>query len=242
MNDLEAMKNAAALGNAFSARDDVIRAYAVAFKGYDATLMGDAVEYAVENCERLPTVKGVIAMYRKAEALARIESKTAGTPCHFCQVEGGWHLDHSTQMYPPREASAPYLPGIVVRDDAGMVLGQAWGHPPACASHGRQISRSQGHNGHETGWVKDRAVELREWRDRWEAMHAESAAAAIEESIANDHRRPTEAAAKSFVAQAIAAPHSDENVAVAGDFQLPSETSVPMTPDEEASFNAGIRF
>jgi hypothetical protein len=241
VNDLEAMKNAASLGNAFSARDDVIRAYAVAFKGYDATLMADAVEFAVENCERLPTVKGVIAMYRKAEQLARVEAKTAGTPCHFCRAEGGWHLDHSTQMYAPRDAIAPYLPGIVIRDDAGMALGSAWGHPPACASHGRQISRKQGHAGHETGWVKDRKTELVEWRDRWEAMHAESAAAAMEDSIALDDRRPPTAAAVSFVAQAVAAPHPTENVAVAGDSQLPSETN-PMTPDEETEFNRSIRF
>ena len=49
MNDLEAMKLAAQLGNSFSARDDVIRAFAHSMKGYDQAPMQDAVEYAVEN-------------------------------------------------------------------------------------------------------------------------------------------------------------------------------------------------
>ena len=241
MNDLEAMKHAAALGNAFQARDDVIRAYAIAFKAYDATLMGEAVDYAVENCERLPTVKGVIAMYRKAEQLARVESKSAAVPCHFCLMEQGWTLPNGVKRYAPRDAVPPYMAGVMVRDDAGMALGPAWGHPPACASHGLSVARREGHAGYETGWVKERKTELVEWRDRWEATHAESAAAAMEESVADDYRRPSTAAAVAFVAQAVSAPAPAENVAVAGDFQLPSETN-PMTPDEEAEFNRGIRF
>ena len=188
MNDLEAMKNAAALGNAFAARDDVIRAYALAFKGYDATLMADAVAYAVENCERLPTVKGVIAMYRKAEQLARVETAAEGVPCAYCKAEGGWRVQGSDRVVPEiRMAVAPYLPGIMVKDDTGMTLGPAWTRLPACASHGLEQARKQGHGGYERPWVKERIDDLREWRDRWEAEHAEAAARLLQADIDRTH-------------------------------------------------------
>lgn len=188
MNDLEAMKNAAALGNAFAARDDVIRAYALAFKGYDNALMAQAVEYAVENCERLPTVKGVIAMYRKAEQMARTEAASEGVPCAYCKAEGGWRVQGSTRLVKEiRTAVAPYLPGIMVKDDTGMILGPAWGRLPACASHGLEVARKQGHGGWESPRVKEHRDEIREWRDRWEAEHAIAAAAAIEAEVGSPH-------------------------------------------------------
>lgn len=201
MNDLEAMKNAAALGNAFSARDDVIRAYALAFKGYNNDLMAEAVAYAVENCERLPTVKGIIAMYRKAEQMARVESTAEGVPCAYCRAAGGWNLPGSSRLVPEvRMATAPYLPGIMVKDDAGMTLGPAWTRLPACASHGLEQARKQGHGGYERPWVKERIDDLREWRDRWEGEHAIHAAAMIEQELAA-HPSVT-----SFVTAAVNAP------------------------------------
>lgn len=253
MNDLEAMKHAAALGNAFQARDDVIRAYALAFKGYDATLMGDAVEYAVENCERLPTVKGVIAMYRKAEQLARVESTSAGVECAYCRAAGGWTLPGTDRVIPEiRQAVPPYLPGIVIRDDSGMALGAAWGRLPACASHGLDVSRKQGHGGYERSWVTQRIDDLREWRDRWEAEHACAQAKRVEDELARSHPAPSTADTRAFVAAAVSAPIPASADAVAPDFQYPKETDrefaalasdvPPMTPDEEAEFNSQIKF
>lgn len=256
MNDLEAMKNAAALGNAFMAKDDTIRAYALAFKGYDATLMADAVAYAVENCERLPTVKGVIAMYRKAEQLARTEAASEGVPCAYCRGEGGWRLPFSDKVIPEvRMAVAPYLPGIMVKDDAGMALGPAWGRLPACASHGLEIARKQGHGGYERPWVKDHQDELREWRDRWEAEHAEAAAAAIEREIAS-----TKGTTRAFVTAAVNAPLPESvartetfgpavapeptptgNVAPAPDFN-PFADPPGMSAKQVERFDAGIPF
>ena len=244
MNDLEAMKLAAQLGNSFSARDDVIRAYAVAFKGYDATIMADAVEYAVENCERMPAVKGVIAMYRKAEALSRTVSAAEAPPCRFCVMEG---------RAAPFPATAPYLPNVTIKDDQGMVLGPAWGHPPACAGHGLKVSRERGHNGYEPPRVKEHRDEIRQWRDRCEAEHAEWAAKRIEAELALSHPAPTVAATRAFVDAAVSAPIPASAVAVAPDFQSPMETEQkndhfsgsplpPMTPEEEAAFNDGIRF
>ena len=255
VNDLEAMKNAAALGNAFAARDDVIRAYALAFKGYDNALMAQAVEYAVENCERLPTVKGVIAMYRKAEQMARVETAAEGVPCAYCKAEGGWRVQGSDRVVPEiRTAVAPYLPGIMVKDDTGMTLGPAWTRLPACASHGLEQARRQGHGGYERPWVKERMDDLREWRDRWEAEHAEHAAAMIERELAA-HPSVT-----SFVAAAVNAP-PPESVARTASFEhsvapesTQPETSlsvahlpVPlpssgMTPEEEAAFDAQVPF
>ena len=256
MNDLDAMKNAAALGNAFSARDDVIRAYALAFKGYDAGLMADAVEYAVENCERLPTVKGVIAMYRKAEQLARVETAAAGVPCAYCKAAGGWTIAGSDRLIPEiRTAVPPYLPGIMVRDDAGSAMGPAWGRLPACASHGLSVARREGHGGWEPSRVKEHRGDLVEWRDRWEAEHAVNAASAIEAEMA---RHPS-AAVTAFVTSAVNAP-PPASVAVSASFEpavvlgsiepetslsvapLRSDVPPPLTPDEEAAFDRGIKF
>ncbi len=244
MNDLEAMKLAAQLGNCFSARDDVIRAYALTMKGYEQGPMQDAVEYAVENCERMPSFKAVIAMYRKAEALARTVSAAEAPPCRFCVMEG---------RAVPFPATAPYLPNVTIKDDQGMVLGPAWGHPPACAGHGLKVSRERGHNGYEPPRVKEHRDEIRQWRDRCEAEHAEWAAKRIEDELARSHSTPTVAATRAFVDAAVSAPIPASAVAVAPDFQSPTETEQkndhfsgsplpPMTPEEEAAFNAGIAF
>ncbi len=274
MNDLEAMKNAAALGNAFSARDDVIRAYALAFKGYNNDLMAEAVAYAVENCERLPTVKGIIAMYRKAEQMARVETAAEGVPCAYCRAAGGWNLPGSSRLVPEvRMATAPYLPGIMVKDDAGMTLGPAWTRLPACASHGLEQARKQGHGGYERPWVKERIDDLREWRDRWEGEHAIHAAAMIEQELAAHpsvtsfvpaavNAPPPASVARTATLDPVVAPESTQPetslpvasspgvdrlrqaLAEAGAFKgVPGpDVMVPMTPDEEAAFDAGIRF
>ena len=246
MNDLEAMKNAAALCNAFGARDETIRAYGVAFKGYDNALMAQAVEYAVENCERLPTVKGVIAMYRKAEQMARVETAAEGVPCAYCKAEGGWRVQGSDRVVPEiRTAVAPYLPGIMVKDDTGMTLGPAWTRLPACASHGLEQARRQGHGGYERPWVKERMDDLREWRDRWEAEHAEAAAALLQAEIDRTHHPIPKVAPQGpslpSIAVVEAPPRPDSAVAAfvnaAVNAPLP-----PMTPEEEAEFDSGIRF
>ncbi len=246
VNDLEAMKNAAALGNAFAARDDVIRAYALAFKGYDNALMAQAVEYAVENCERLPTVKGVIAMYRKAEQMARVETAAEGVPCAYCKAEGGWRTKGSSMLVKEiRTATAPYLPGIMVKDDAGMTLGSAWTRLPACASHGLEVARKQGHGGYERPWVKERMEELREWRDRWEAEHAEAAAAAIEREVGSPHHPAPKVAPQPASLPSIAVveapPRPDPAVAAFVNAAVNAPTP-GMTDAEVADFDANVPF
>jgi len=287
VNDLEAMKNAAALGNAFSARDDVIRAYALAFKGYNNDLMAEAVAYAVENCERLPTVKGIIAMYRKAEQMARVETaaeavayavencerlptvkgiiamyrkaeqmarvETAaeGVPCAYCRAAGGWNLPGSSRLVPEvRMATAPYLPGIMVKDDAGMTLGPAWTRLPACASHGLEQARKQGHGGYERPWVKERIDDLREWRDRWEGEHAVHAAAMIEQELAAHpsvtsfvtaavNAPPPASVARTATLEPVVAPEPTQPETFVSVASLPTQG---MTPDEIAKFDNEISF
>ena len=268
MNDLEAMKNAAALGNAFSARDDVIRAYALAFKGYNNDLMAEAVAYAVENCERLPTVKGIIAMYRKAEQMARVETAAEGVPCAYCRAAGGWNLPGSSRLVPEvRMATAPYLPGIMVKDDAGMTLGPAWTRLPACASHGLEQARKQGHGGYERPWVKERIDDLREWRDRWEGEHAIHAAAMIEQELAAHpsvtsfvtaavNAPPPASVARTATLEPVVAPEPTQpetslceapgrlDIDAAVESVRPVAISPPpsLTPAEEAAFDADIPF
>jgi hypothetical protein len=165
-------------------------------------------------------------------------------------------LPFSDKVIPEvRMAVAPYLPGIMVKDDAGMALGPAWGRLPACASHGLEIARKQGHGGYERPWVKDHQDELREWRDRWEAEHAEAAAAAIEREIV-----ATKGTTRAFVTAAVNAPLPESvartetfepavapeptpagNVAPAPDFN-PFADPPGMSAKQVERFDAGIPF
>lgn len=210
-------------------------------------------EIVLEDREKCPTPNQILGAYHGAKKAASVVTSDGSLPpCHYCLAEGGWHLDHSDRLYPPREATAPYLPTILVRDDANKVLGPAWGHKPACASHGRQISRKEGHGGWEPARVKEHRGDLVEWRDRWEAEHAVAAAAAIDAEMSR-HPSPTVTA---FVTAAVNAPPpasvartaSLEPAVVPGATE--PETSFPvaisplpsLTPAEEAAFDADIPF
>lgn len=210
-------------------------------------------EIILEDREKCPTPNQILGAYHGAKKAATVETASGALPmCHYCLAEGGWHLDHSDTKHPPREACAPYLPTILVRDDANKVLGPAWGHKPACASHGRQISRKEGHGGWEPHHLKQHRDEIRAWRDRWEAEHAQVAAKIIEDNIAGDYKSPA-----AFVTVVVNAPPT-ENKATPSDFdpEIDPEVGVtendavvpavsvepPMTPAEEAAFNARIRF
>lgn len=215
-------------------------------------------EMVMEDREKCPTPNQVLGAYHGAKKAASVTTSDGAMPmCHFCLAEGGWHLDHSDTKYPPREACPPYLPTILLRDDANKVLGPAWGHPPACASHGRQISRKQGHGGWEPPRVKEHRDEIREWRDRWEAEHAIAAAAALDAMVVPPHHPTQEVASAGQPTASVAVVDdgprplmetltdilslgrmTDCEVAA-----LPSdEKPPPMTADEEADFDRGIRF
>jgi len=156
MTDIEALSLATRLGGLFSARDDTVKAYAVALKGYAWRWMEEAITRAQHECDRLPSVKALIAIYRRAEAedLATLHDG-AGIPCHFCREEGGWRLPGYPTLYPPRPADAPYLPSSRYRTDDGKDLGPAWGHPPACSAHAAIVGRAKG----DGGWIPPRVQE-----------------------------------------------------------------------------------
>lgn len=203
-------------------------------------------EMVMEDREKCPTPNQILGAYHGARKAATVTTPTGGMPpCHYCLAEGGWHLDHSETLYPPREACPPYLPTILVRDDANKVLGPAWGHKPACASHGRQISRREGHGGWESGYTKEHRESLREWRDRWEAEHAEAAAAAIEAEVGSPHH-PTPKVAPQVPSVAsiavVEAPPRPDPAVVAFVNAAVNAPSPEMTDPEIAAFDADIPF
>jgi len=133
----------------------------------------------------------------------------------------------------------------LVRDDANKAMGPAWGHKPACASHGRQISRREGHGGWESGYTKEHRESLREWRDRWEAEHAEAAAAAIEREVGPPHH-PTpkvapQPASLPSIAVVDAPPRPDPAVAAFVNAAVNAPTP-GMTDAEIAAFDADLTF
>lgn len=211
-------------------------------------------EIVLEDREKCPTPNQILGAYHGAKKAATVSTPSGGMPpCHYCLAEGGWHLDHSDMKYPPREACPPYLPTILVRDDANKVLGPAWGHKPACASHGRQISRKDGHGGWESPYTKEHRESLREWRDRWEGEHAVHAAAMIEQELAAHpsitsfviaavNAPPPASVARTATLDPVVAPGPTKPETPVYEAQVRSDVPPPMTPDEEAAFDAGIQF
>ena len=229
----------------FGGGDPRMVLYVSVLKDLDFVPASEAVnEFVMGDREKAPSPNQMIGAYYGARNAARAKSEDGPPPCHFCREEGRAN---------PFPATAPYLATVTIKTDDGKVLGPAWGHPPACAGHGLKVSREKGHNGYEPPRVKEHRDEIRQWRDRCEAEHAEWAAKRIEDELARSHPTPTVAATRAFVDAAVSAPIPASAVAVAPDFQSPTETEQkndhfsgsplpPMTPEEEAAFDAGISF
>ena len=145
------------------------------------------------------------------------------TPCFFCERDGGRTM--FGKKWPKQVAVAPYLPE------------QRWPTNPACGTHGLQLTAYSNLVREPLAVVAHRLEAVENSPIMWnEAPPA-----------------PTVAATRAFVDAAVSAPIPASAVAVEPDFQSPMETEQkndhfsgsplpPMTPEEEAAFDAGISF
>ena len=225
----------------FGGGDPRMVLYVSVLKDLDFVPASEAVnEFVMGDREKAPSPNQIIGAYYGARNAARSKTDAGPPPCHFCVAEGRPN---------PFPATAPYLSHVTIKTDDNKVLGPAWGHPPACAGHGLSVSRNQGHNGFEPARVKEHRDEIRQWRDRCEAEHAEWAAKRIEMELARSHPAPPVAATRAFVQAAVSAPIPKSADAVAPDFQYPKETAVaadpeiaPLSAEDEAKFDSEIPF
>ena len=129
MTDIEAADLARFIGGAWSARPNVVSAYAIALKALDPKDAREAVESLIGEVDRLPSVKRIMDAYYGVRREKRETSEREYPPCCECQMQGGWKLPGSETKYPPREEMPPYT-------DA-----QGWQYGPMCSAHGMEYTR-----------------------------------------------------------------------------------------------------
>lgn len=128
MNPLDALRLSKNLCALFPTKAEAPMAYAIAIEGYDATLMEAAVKDVAATFEKMPTVRQLIAAYRKAEADSKVPDvcATRDPMCAECAKDGV-----AVESIPPFTGRQRY------RDDEDNDLGPVWLHPPMCARHAR---------------------------------------------------------------------------------------------------------
>lgn len=129
MTDIEAAELARYLGGMFSARPDVVAAYTIALKSYDAKDMKAAVATVVTESDRMPSIKRLSDAYYAVRREKRDSASVEYPPCCECQREGGWRSEPGGRLWPPREAMPPYTDT------------QKWPYGPMCSAHGLEATR-----------------------------------------------------------------------------------------------------
>ncbi len=132
MTSAESEELATIVCGAFRAGPETVAAYTIAFKDYRYDFMKEAVNEAMAAYDKMPSVKTMIGLYRKAEAERRGDVETADPKCEYC-----------AQVGVDRDSVPPYTGRQRYSDDDGNDRGAVWLHRPACGTHGREKPMSK---------------------------------------------------------------------------------------------------